>query len=156
MKLTEAIQVYKADIRSPHPLSTEAHVQIHRALQEHPLLLDILEERVRQVEAEGYTPNHDDHHHYFGDLADAAAACAFAASCPEGFPDGHPPSAWPWFQQSWKHKGQDRMLIIAGALVLAERERLYRCGLAPKGESRSLRSIPVSEALQDEAQEGGE
>lgn len=93
---------------------------------------DVLAERRRQVEEEGWTPEHDDEHED-GDIASAASAYALAAADalnPFSQGDGDykttPPGMWPWDRRWWKPGVPRRMLIKAGALVLAEIERLDR------------------------------
>ena len=92
---------------------------------------DVLAERRRQIETEGWTPEHDDEH-YSGDLAAAAASYAVAASyvvAPGSPGDPYtaddPPEMWP---PEWEFKpGSARsMLVKAAALILAEIERLDR------------------------------
>lgn len=91
----------------------------------------VLAERRRQIETEGWTPKHDDAH-YSGDLAAAAASYAAAAAymVAPGSPRDHytaddPPEMWP---PEWEFKpGSARsMLVKAGALILAEIERIDR------------------------------
>lgn len=102
---------------------------------------DMLAERRRQVEAEGWTPKHDDEHDK-GEMARAAACYALhAGSCfawradayqsakpHEGNPAAQD-SLWPWDMQWWKPKDPRRDLVRAGALILAEIERLDRATL---------------------------
>lgn len=89
--------------------------------------LDVQAERRRQVEAEGWTPEHDDEHSH-GQMARAAACYALAGSSAPN--DGTAALlvslAWPWDQQWWKPTSARRDLIKAGALILAEIERLDR------------------------------
>jgi hypothetical protein len=103
---------------------------------------DVMAERRRQVEAEGWTCEHDDMH---GDGQMAVAAGYYALAC--GYPGerdiarGHVPQYWPWAQSWWKPKGARRNLVKAGALILAEIERLDRTAMAAaqqdaKGEQR--------------------
>lgn len=90
---------------------------------------DVLAERRRQVEVEGWTPEHDDRHRA-GTLATAAACYALSS---HGFtPRGEPPAIWPWATDWWKPKRDRRDLVKAGALILAEIERLDRASAAPK------------------------
>lgn len=86
--------------------------------------LDVLTERQRQFESEGWTPEHDDQHRQ-GEMASAAASYAVAAIAPDEFLDCHP-SLWPWDFIWWKPADRRRMLVKAGALILAEIERLDR------------------------------
>lgn len=80
----------------------------------------IAAERHRQVSAEGWTPEHDDHH-TSGELVDAAVA--YLA---EGNPDSGRPW-WPWDESYWKPStDRVRNLAKAGALIAAEIDRLRR------------------------------
>lgn len=83
----------------------------------------IAAERKRQVEAEGWTPEHDDGHHG-GDLAFAAAHYALT-------PSHRYWVDWPWPEPPKAHDaayGPDRIrdLVKAGALIAAEIDRLIR------------------------------
>ena len=95
-------------------------------------LRDVVAERRRQIAAEGWTPEHDDAHDD-GELA--LAACAYA------LPDFQRHRVetvtalgtaqlwqrlWPWAREWWKPKGLRSDLVRAGALILAEIERLDR------------------------------
>lgn len=92
---------------------------------------DVKAERDRQISAEGWTPEHDDDHRC-GELASAAAAYAHVASYGDIAhaiaPAGSPPDFWPWEDKWWKPADPRRMLVKAGALILAEIERLDRAG----------------------------
>ena len=98
---------------------------------------DVLAERQRQQKAEGWTEEHDDQHD-IGELSKAAAAYARVASA--GVVVGYatrnapPPAYWPWAAKFWKPTTPRRDLVKAGALILAEIERLDR--LTPNGEVR--------------------
>jgi hypothetical protein len=83
---------------------------------------DIALERKRQVTVEGWTPEHDDEH-AGGELASAAAAYALHSRSGAG-----PHGWWPWSGEWWKPKGRRRDLVRAGALIVAEIERLDRQG----------------------------
>lgn len=87
---------------------------------------DIAAERQRQIEKEGWTIEHDDEHGN-GQLAQAAIVYAANASWP-GFVFERNPwwSLWPWDLSWWKPKDKRRDLIRAGALIVAEIERLDR------------------------------
>ena len=82
---------------------------------------DVVAERQRQIDGEGWTVAHDDQHNN-GELAKAAAAYAsYGASftVPNGL--------WPWSNEWWKPTGSKRRALVkAGALILAEIERLDR------------------------------
>lgn len=93
--------------------------------------LDVLFERQRQVTGEGWTPEHDDEHKD-GQLAEAAACYAMLADS-QGFST---PAHWPWSPDWWKQSGARRDLVKAGALILAEIERIDRAaGITVKGDS---------------------
>ncbi len=85
--------------------------------------LDVLAERARQVSAEGWTPEHDDEHND-GSLA-RAAACYALHTEPVGNV-GDYLRFWPWGGEAWKPRERRRNLVKAGALVLAEIERIDR------------------------------
>jgi hypothetical protein len=87
---------------------------------------DVLAERRRQIEVEGFTPKRDDTYRE-GQLADAAASYA----CRAWWHDYHnrtPPitDIWPWEFTWWKPKNRRADLVRAAALLLAEIERLDR------------------------------
>ncbi|HDV4110543.1 TPA: hypothetical protein RH941_004276 [Pseudomonas aeruginosa] len=86
--------------------------------------LDVQAERRRQITAEGWTPEHDDKHNG-GELADAAACYALWAG---GINPGNWREFWPWAPEWLRHSEPRRMLVKAGALILAEIERLDRGG----------------------------
>ncbi|MFJ5319221.1 hypothetical protein [Pectobacterium versatile] len=92
---------------------------------------DVIAERQRQISAEGWTPEHDDDEHSMGELALAGSCYAYAAGClfPGGGLGYHEwPSLkfWPWGEECWKPSNPRRDLVKAGALILAEIERLDR------------------------------
>lgn len=91
---------------------------------------DVLDERQRQITAEGWTPEHDDAYRS-GDLADAAACYAMNDPVKDLY---CVPVDWPWMQAWWKPTDRRRDLVKAGALILAEIERLDRAALAQKEE----------------------
>ena len=101
---------------------------------------DIIAERRRQVEREGFTPNHDDEH-MFGEIALAAAAYALDAA--SSGREAHliiergnkrarggwislPHVVWPWDLSWWKPGARRANLVKAGALIVAEIERIDR------------------------------
>jgi hypothetical protein len=86
-----------------------------------PAASDVLAERRRQREQEGWTLDHDDVHEG-GELAEAAMCYADpAAHCQLGIPH-----QWPWIADWWKPRDRRHNLVRAGALILAEIERLDR------------------------------
>jgi hypothetical protein len=102
---------------------------------------ELLAERMRQIRREGWTADHDDEHRD-GGLAMAAACYAAIAAATVGHAAAsaaRPTVAddvlafvqrcWPWAVEWWKPKHPRRDLMRAGALIVAEIERLDR--LAP-------------------------
>lgn len=102
-----------------------------RALSE--AVKDVLSERRRQVEAKGWTPEHDDLHR-LGEIAWAAAAYAESAS--RTHPSPRPPAVWPWRRDEWKPSTPRRNLVKAGALILAEIERRDRLPAPPSSSGQ--------------------
>lgn len=95
-----------------------------------PAILDVVAERQRQQSVEGWTPEHDNAYQN-SELADAAACYAIHAHN-QGFPT---PAHWPWSPDWWKQSGARCDLVKAGALILAEIERIDRAaGIGVKGE----------------------
>ena len=99
----------------------------------------ITAERQRQIDAEGWTPEHDAEHNG-GELAMAGACYAMPEverwrqldEVAGGLPNG-----WPWAPDWWKPSPDDRVreLVKAGALIAAEIDRLALLdegGAAPK------------------------
>lgn len=91
---------------------------------------DVLNERNRQIEQEGWTPEHDDREHCAGDLAEAGAAYADAAgkalfyNLPEI--SAAPFEPWPFDRAWWKASSPRRALVKAAALIIAEIDRIDR------------------------------
>lgn len=98
---------------------------------------DVLAERSRQVEAEGWTPEHDDEHRDHSmaiaaacySLADVRAALAVETVRVD--------ELWLWtgWDSSWfKPKDKRRNMVRAAALLLAEIERIDRAAMAQRAE----------------------
>ena len=85
-------------------------------------VLDVTAERRRQIEVEGWTPEHDDEHSSHA-LAEAAACYCLSSA---GKPFDYFETTWPWERWWFKASGTRRDLVKAGALILAEVERLDR------------------------------
>lgn len=79
-------------------------------------------ERRRQIEEEGWSLKHDDNH-LRGELSDVAACYTIHAGRLSGLP-----SLWPrsWNPSWWKPTTRIRDLEKAGALIVAEIDRLLR------------------------------
>jgi hypothetical protein len=85
----------------------------------------IAAEHARQVEAEGWTPEHDAEH--AGEELASAAACYATPLKWRPFPvreSGQAPLIWPWQPKWWKPGDRIRELAKAGALIAAEIDRL--------------------------------
>jgi hypothetical protein len=95
-------------------------------------LAEIAAERLRQMQAEGWSAEHDDEH-IDGELAQAAASYALAAAGSNAerqrWSRGYAPTFWPFTLKWWKPKDRRRDLIRAAALIVAEIERLDRAAL---------------------------
>lgn len=105
---------------------------------------DVLAERRRQVEDEQWTPEHDDRYRH-RQLAMAAACYAAAVpvhdvlDCSDGRIEKRVPAvsrAWPWAKAWWKPGTARQNLVKAGALILAEIERLDRATATGLPEGR--------------------
>lgn len=88
---------------------------------------DVLAERRRQIEVEGWTPEHDDCENFFDELSAAAACYIISGTKWEDRVKTLLKTLWPWRLDWWKPQGgRRRRLVKAGALVLAEIERIDR------------------------------
>lgn len=102
---------------------------------------DVMAERQRQIDAEGWTEAHDDQ---YDDHSLALAGACYAKHCvgrawlPSCFVDGAEryqadpaPYEWPysWAVEWWKPKDPRRDLVRAAALLIAEIERMDRAEL---------------------------
>jgi len=100
---------------------------------EEPAARDVLAERRRQVEAEGWSAEHDDTH-TGGELARAAASYAVGGGLFKVNALQVPQQVWPY---RWEYKPSDderRNLVKAAALMLAEIERIDRKSLGGSNE----------------------
>lgn len=109
----------------------DAALAAYRCSTMSPAASAVLAERQRQISAEGWTPEHDDEYDP-GTLAAAAAAYTLHAADhlnPYSQGDGgdEVPVMWPWVPAStWKPATPRRDLVKAGALIIAEIERIDR------------------------------
>jgi hypothetical protein len=87
---------------------------------------DVIAERRRQIQAEGWTPEHDDEH-AGGELAQAAAYYALHST--GRFNDIR---LWPWSPDWFKPTDRRRDLVKAAAMIIAEIERLDRAAAMPE------------------------
>lgn len=101
---------------------------------------DVVAERLRQIDVEGFRVNEDDQY-TAGEMAWAAvcylqnAAVAgkmqglglvTAEDCVKRAKSLPTPEVWPWAAEWWKPSGQRQDLVKAAALIVAEIERLDR------------------------------
>lgn len=91
----------------------------------------VIAERQRHQSAEGWTPEHDDEH-CNGELA--MAAVCYINETGTVNRNGGKPWGWPWDASWWKPNARRRNLVKAGALILAEIERIDRAAGIGKGE----------------------
>lgn len=86
---------------------------------------DIAAERRRQVEVEGWSPEHDDEHPN-GEMAMAAVCYALSSADSIISPNTALGALWPWAREWWKPTKPRRDLVKSAALIVAEIERLDR------------------------------
>src|ERR1700743_952484 len=84
-------------------------------------IFDVIAERQRQIQLEGFDAHHDDTINKNGELSLAAGVYAIEASNGSAFP-----RYWPWEYRWWKPTTRRRDLVKAAALIIAEIERLDR------------------------------
>lgn len=101
---------------------------------------DVIAERQRQIDIEGWSNEHDDQHRA-GDLAVAGACYAAFAVAEDSRVDASllttfTKNCWPWGREWWKPKiGTPRRdLVRAAALIVAEIDRLDRESLRSENE----------------------
>ena len=123
-ELRRAIADRVADLGKP---TNRAAVEVPAA-EGSAAMRDVAAERRRQIEVEGWTPEHDDKHRS-GGMAVAAACYALAGTMPDRPLGEILTKLWVWTGWAiswWKPKDRRHNLIRAGALILAEIERLDR------------------------------
>lgn len=96
-----------------------------------PAIMDVIAERQRQQSVEGWMPEHDDEH-CNGELA--MAAVCYINETGTVNRNGGKQWGWPWDASWWKPNARRRNLVKAGALILAEIERIDRAAGIGKGE----------------------
>lgn len=101
------------------------------------VIADIDGERRRQVEAEGWTNDHDDEH---ADCQMAGAAACYAISAiPHWAKHEAIRLLWPWAKGWWKPRSHRENLVRAGALIVAEIERIDRAAIADRTQEGEVR-----------------
>ena len=94
------------------------------------VLIEVFNERMRQIEKEGFSKEHDDQHVNQELLI---AANLYYQKAIKDEPEGSKiPSEWPWEPEWWKPKDKHHNLIVAGALIIAEGSRRIRNGVKEK------------------------
>lgn len=137
--------VVQAHVKAAHDAIEAAALAAAPATGATLAVQDVLAERQRQITGEGWTPEHDEQHRE-GELCLAAAGYARATSDvlqaiahefdAPGEPTLSDPVTWsyglPW-PVGWDFKPAPprRQLVKAGALILAEIERMDRATVAP-------------------------
>lgn len=97
---------------------------------------ELVAERMRQITGENYKRAHDDGYQPH-ELPAAAAAYAFAAATRERYLSLDPVKMWPWNPVSFKPTDPRRDLVKAGALIIAEIERIDRAAYVASLETVS-------------------
>lgn len=109
-----------------------------------PFMQACIAERFRQVEAEGWSTDHDDRYRQ-GELARAGATYALYAGVEKRC--GAAPGEWPWPDDWWKPYGFRRDLVRGVALQLAEGERFDRMrsrrNPEPSARGNYVPAVPV-------------
>ena len=130
----EDLRARLEDAKGQTLVACDALIDIHSSEWRTDASRDVLVERRRQVEKEGWSPEHDDEH-----ACDeiAALACFYAMPPAARQWDATSSGYGPTFGQAilpddWGYKASDRRseLVKAGALILAEIERLDRAELS--------------------------
>ncbi len=114
---TPATDAFLAEVRAQGVKSLSNAVQ------------SVIAERQRHQSAEGWTPEHDDQY--------SKSQLLWASSCyvlNAIHPFNRIPFDWPWTPEWWKPTNPRRDLVKAGALILAELERIDRAAGIGKGE----------------------
>ncbi|EOV2228785.1 ead/Ea22-like family protein [Klebsiella pneumoniae] len=132
-KIIELQQGYEIDPRTHEIIDLQERIAELEYRTVTAAAADVLAERQRQVTTEGWSPKHDDQYKNT-ELAFAASCYAFHAAAASwdlednGIPyDSHPvPKQWPWEPSWWRPTDARRDLVKAGALILAEIERIDR------------------------------
>lgn len=101
-------------------------------------------ERRRQIDAEGWSANHDDDHE---DRVLEAAAFSYFLSAQGFAPEDSPPTSWPWEREWWKPSTKVRDLTKAGALYLAAADRYHRLAQPRNAEKQREHAAKCAAAI---------
>lgn len=97
-------------------------------------MVDVFNERQRQIEKEGYSTANDDLYRS-NELVRAGAgyvnqvvgrSWTYNKETPEVYQNEEVPEFWPWAESFWKPKSPREDLVRAAALLIAEIERIDR------------------------------
>ena len=88
-------------------------------------LMDVAEERERQIAVENYT-SHTDDRYSSGELIRAGLSYAQHAASGDRSRSFTFPKSWPWSLKFWKPSTRRRDLVKAAALLIAEIDRMDR------------------------------
>lgn len=129
---TDCWPVYaKPEINTPATDAFMAEVRAQGVKSLSNAVQSVIAERQRHQSVEGWTPEHDDEH-CNGELA--MAAVCYINETGTVNRNGGKPWGWPWDASWWKPNARRRNLVKAGALILAEIERIDRAAGIGKGE----------------------
>ncbi|MFV9115473.1 hypothetical protein ABQ358_28875, partial [Serratia fonticola] len=119
-----------------------ARARAAEQLLQQPALADVIAERQRQISAEGWTPDHDDKHD-FGEIAAFAVLYAMPTYMRKIFVRGGGTLGEIFLPAGWKPKFSNRRknLVKAGALILAEIERLDRAAAKVEGSDKPVTEL---------------
>lgn len=119
---TDCWPVYaKPEIETPATDAFLAEVRAQGVKSLSNAVQSVIAERQRHQSAEGWTPEHDDQY--------SKSQLLWASSCyvlNAIHPFNRIPFDWPWTPEWWKPTNPRRDLVKAGALILAEIERIDR------------------------------
>lgn len=115
------------DARHEAKQLTKVLMATHSTQQGQDALTDaarcVIAERTRQISAEGYTPEQDD---VYNPGVLALHGGLYACHAYDNLTKKRAPEGWQWDEKWWKPKDPRSNLVKAGALVLAEIERMDR------------------------------
>jgi hypothetical protein len=95
---------------------------VHFETNREYIIDNIYRERLRQINSEGFSEEHDDKYKK-NELVDAAISYCLG--------DGIIHKFWPWDKSWWKPKSKRENLVKAAALIVAEIERIDRENSSP-------------------------
>ena len=109
------------DVKTPATDAFMAEVRAQGVKSLSNAVQSVIAERQRHQSVEGWTPEHDDQY--------SKSQLLWASSCyvlNAIHPFNRIPFGWPWTPEWWKPTNPRRDLVKAGALILAEIERIDR------------------------------